>query len=482
MKTEYIALLWLFVLSLLYVLVFSSTTSPILYGKYSIDQQIFYYMGYSMLAGKIPYIDLFDHKGLIVYFVNALGIAINESWGILLLQVINLFLTSVLWYKSLLFFDKLWLKLLVCSVGVFCLLPFYDNGAMTEEWSLLFISYPFYAYFRKEYHDEKYFSRSTLFLIGLCLGMVSMIRLNNMAPALGIVIFCACDAIWKKEYHYLISAFGFVLLGALVPILMCVFYMIERAGMKGLDSMFYSTILFNLEYTKNFGTNGSFHLLNTLKFLYKPLIPVAVLPFFIKKSPRYVLPILIGVAIGLLTMGKAMFTHYLLILIPLMVYSFVVIDKRVAYIVICLVLAVYSKFYYRHSYNFTCTKQDRETLVLKEMVDKIPINERMHIWNYNAPVYLYDCAAIGLLQDNRMLLPMQIDLSQRLKTEEYRKIEKEKPSFVLLVKYDSEVMKSLCSYSGTNYDMQFLNDNYTIMAREVSNRGDTIVCLKRNGM
>ena len=73
----------------LFVFLFSCTTSPLyehhpfwFYG----DSGVFQEIGVCLLQGGTPYVDLFDHKGPVLWFIQALGKWINSQWGILLLQ------------------------------------------------------------------------------------------------------------------------------------------------------------------------------------------------------------------------------------------------------------------------------------------------------------------------------------------------------------------------------------------------------------
>ena len=128
-------------LGVLVVIINSDSTSPFFY-IWTLDSQIFQYMGYAMTEGKIPYTDLFDHKGLFIYAVNAIGYLINRDFGVHLLQIVNLSLTLMIWHHMLDGVDKAWRRLLYILAAVLCLSIYYDCGNMSEEWSLLFISYP----------------------------------------------------------------------------------------------------------------------------------------------------------------------------------------------------------------------------------------------------------------------------------------------------------------------------------------------------
>ena len=57
---------------------FALTVNPFtLYSGY--DQSIFEQVGLGMLQGRIPYVDLFDHKGFLLYVINAIGLWISPG-------------------------------------------------------------------------------------------------------------------------------------------------------------------------------------------------------------------------------------------------------------------------------------------------------------------------------------------------------------------------------------------------------------------
>ena len=56
-----------------------------------VDVNCFFTMGKSLLAGKVPYVDLYEQKGPVLYFVYAL-IALfspNSYFGVYLLEVLT---------------------------------------------------------------------------------------------------------------------------------------------------------------------------------------------------------------------------------------------------------------------------------------------------------------------------------------------------------------------------------------------------------
>ena len=113
----------LFIAAFLFVFLFSCTTSP-LYEHHPFwfhgDSGIFQEMGVCLAQGGIPYVDLFDHKGPALWFIQALGILISPRLGIMLLQSLSLFITLILWYKSVhILTQRQTLSLLITFLGLF---------------------------------------------------------------------------------------------------------------------------------------------------------------------------------------------------------------------------------------------------------------------------------------------------------------------------------------------------------------------------
>ena len=62
------------------------------------DSSVFLYIGKRMLEGKLPYRDLFDHKGPILYLIEVSGLRLSphSTNGVWVLEVLNLLAASYL--------------------------------------------------------------------------------------------------------------------------------------------------------------------------------------------------------------------------------------------------------------------------------------------------------------------------------------------------------------------------------------------------
>jgi hypothetical protein len=90
----------LFFLSFVFVSLFSRSTS-FLYVFEGADPAIFKQMGRAILKGKILYIDYFDNKGCLLYFIHALGLWLGGDFIILLMQTSTLTITLIIWDRML---------------------------------------------------------------------------------------------------------------------------------------------------------------------------------------------------------------------------------------------------------------------------------------------------------------------------------------------------------------------------------------------
>src|SRR3990172_8300854 len=79
---------------LLAVLILPSNPMDRLPGQ---DNGVFLYGGQQLLAGKTPYVDFWDHKGPLIFYINALGLLIGSGsrWGVWILEFVFLLLTAL---------------------------------------------------------------------------------------------------------------------------------------------------------------------------------------------------------------------------------------------------------------------------------------------------------------------------------------------------------------------------------------------------
>ena len=103
------------------------------------DSGSFLYVAKGIIDGKMPYIDMWDHKGPLLYIINVAGVVISNVWGIWLVQIGFLAGTCLSAYK--LFTDAQFgtaTILFLLTIFLVIFEKFVDDGNMVEQYALLF--------------------------------------------------------------------------------------------------------------------------------------------------------------------------------------------------------------------------------------------------------------------------------------------------------------------------------------------------------
>ena len=284
--------LLLFFVSFVFVTLFSRSTS-FLYLFEGADPSIFKQMGRAILKGKIMYIDYFDNKGCLLYFIHALGLGLSGDFWILLFQACFLTATLLIWDKMLALYRSTNQRLIGLSLALLLLLCFYGAGDQTQEWCLPFISYPLLVFFRA-YKTETEIRPRQMMLIGLCFGIITFIQINNACAFIGFVAYLWIQFLVRKEFKPLVLSVLFFLFGWLIVAIPCVLYFYIMAGWHGVYEMVYAIFLSNLEYIGIQSRTTWYHSLPYILFLFSFLLLGII---HLRKQKEILIPFLISLAL-----------------------------------------------------------------------------------------------------------------------------------------------------------------------------------------
>ena len=225
------------------------------------DEGVFMYVGRQILAGKIPYRDVWDHKGPLIYYINAAGLFLSRdsTWGIWLVEAI--FLTL-----SLLIFYGLLRRTLVSGPAVFGMLTWLAGftivmgGNIVEEYAILFVTLSLYLVLRRP--------RFSFWWTGILGGLAFLLRPNEAAAPLVALFFLLKDQPGAKRWRHIALAFLQSGLGfAAVVGAVAAYFALHHA----LNDLIGGMIVFNYFYVAA-GGNMLSSLLSGLAYL---IIPVA---------------------------------------------------------------------------------------------------------------------------------------------------------------------------------------------------------------
>lgn len=200
------------------------------------DASVFASIGWSWINGLVPYKDVFDHKGPIIYLLNALGFVLGgDFYGVVYIEILNMFLFAALF----LYVDRE-NSLLYCIFFIFIYVLFIshslEHGNYTEEYALLFNGLAACAWLKK--------SRHRFYLYGLCGALLFFLRVNLAALTFSIFLV----DLWTSR-GYIRNALK-TSLGFLVPLGAIVWYFYQHDALR---DFYASYILFNFGYTAGGG-------------------------------------------------------------------------------------------------------------------------------------------------------------------------------------------------------------------------------------
>lgn len=448
-----------FLTSAIFLLLFGFNVNPFRISCAG-DSSIYQQMGLAVLQGeKVPYLDVFDHKGFLLYCIQAIGLWIDKGhWGLFLLSVISLGFCIYYWLKT----AQLLLTRMTAWFPIFLTLLIYalllDKGNDTEFWSLPFISYTNYL-IAKYYVKNINITYIECFFMGIGMGGIIWIRLNNMAPICITCLFMFIVLLKKQEYKRLVLSICSVLSGI---VLVCVFTILLFTvlyGYNNISHLLFGTFGFNFQYAAGHG-NGTL-----LQFPFYISILVLSVAFLLIRKKRLIAMIYVASAFlfTYLTFGKAYYLHYFSITIPLYLLLFVLFfdshiyrnlrNKKIILFGLCCMMIiggvmVLPSLKLRIERGKIYEKGFRNLAI---RFSKIPQIELDSVWNYNAGI---DGASImqslGHVQMNRIFLQMQLDVTDQLK--EIGTIEDLHPLWIMVREQDG--------WNRTVSDSVYLEENY----------------------
>ena len=179
-----------------------------------------------MHSGKVPYIDLFDHKGPALYFIQYLGYAIwpkSLAGGVWILELIELFLLSLLMIRisGLVSKDRRNGYLATLLILVVCAFKFYQGGTYTEEHAMLWITLSAFIFF--SFFQTGVYTALQIFLLGFSCMVVMLQQGNLITVWIAFVPLVVIRLIREKRCREIWLCIGLFLLGmaaAFLPVLL----------------------------------------------------------------------------------------------------------------------------------------------------------------------------------------------------------------------------------------------------------------------
>ena len=210
-----------------------------------VDANAFFTVGKSMMQGIIPYRDLFEQKGPLLYLIYGVGslISFKSFLGIFILEILFWTVALIFLYKILKMFlsTKTALLILPIFMSLIATSRAFTHGGSAEEFCVPFFFITLY-YFIKHFKIKE-LSKKEMLINGVIAGFILLIKYTLLGFWFSFTLAIFIDYIMKKEYKKAIIYPLILLLGMFLPLLL---FLIYFAIYGAIDDFFYNYFYINM--------------------------------------------------------------------------------------------------------------------------------------------------------------------------------------------------------------------------------------------
>ena len=215
---------WAYLLAAAFFILLFATRSSFLYpcNDWN-DANSYFSVGKALFNGKVPYRDVFDQKGMYLYFFYGLAYLVSHTTfiGVFVLELILAVFDLKAIYRILCLYVKKSIALVVTPIVLavmFSSRSFYWGGS-AEEICLPFLLWGLFLslrYFKNDY-PQKVMDNRTLFVAGLLAGMIANIKFTSLGFFFAWMMCIAFSFLTRKDFPGAVKACLIFLGGMAVP-------------------------------------------------------------------------------------------------------------------------------------------------------------------------------------------------------------------------------------------------------------------------
>ena len=288
------------------------------------DGYVFKYIGIQMTKGQMPYLDVFDHKGPLLYVINFLGVIINRDFGIIIVEAIfNIVSIVLLCIIPLRIGCSKMQALFTALIATLFYISVFKPGNYVEEFALPFILASYLIFI--DYFKHDMINTKRLIINGACFGAVIMLRPNMACLWIVFCIAVLIKCIRTKEYKTIGGFLWKFIAGCCIIVAPLVIWLAAKGALKACYEQF---ILFNLKYSDSDAILRSYAMMDMLQLPYFSVVfVVSVLLIVILYRKKQSIPVIffpfalyfIFQSI-LFVMAGTFYDHYCITAVPFIVY------------------------------------------------------------------------------------------------------------------------------------------------------------------
>ncbi|WP_440602794.1 hypothetical protein [Bacillus sp. GB_SG_008] len=325
------------------IMLFFTETSPFFVLSEWVDSNAFFTVGKGMANGLVPYQDLFEQKGPLLYGLHALAYFVSHTtfFGVYILESLAMFANMVLAFKI----SRLYLNWMPsATIAIFFPILILNQNAFrfgdsAEEFSIPFIMALLYIIFKYyKYGSDSLFKRSIFLLNGIMIGCVFWIKFTLVGAWIGFYLAILIICIYGKRWKDLTNAIVYTFVGLVLASIPWLIYFGMNHAIQDLIDVY---LKFNLgTYSSQVGTtekliNFAFTFGDAFNgnFESKVMILIGLVDFmftwkyFKDKSQKWLLlSTVIFLIVGIYIGGRG-YPYYFLLITPLGLFGLIAIGN-----------------------------------------------------------------------------------------------------------------------------------------------------------
>lgn len=289
-------------------------------GNTGTDSSVFKYVARVMLSGGMPYKDTFDHKGPLIYLINAAGMKIAEWRGVWVFEFLAILFTFYFMCKITRLYVSRGMSIVLLVIASSPLFTYFEGGNLTEEYAMPFIAVSIYIF--ADYFLSTKVDPLRLAVCGFSFAAILLLRPNMCAVWLVMCVGVLGQCAWAKRQKELLPFIAYFVLGAFVLLIPVALWLAANGALKACIEDY---IIFNMQYSAGVQAGIVNKMDSFIFFLNSGLILFAICGLFYvcyaKKNYFDILQLIfIGVTLLLICISGQKYKHYGMILVPALSY------------------------------------------------------------------------------------------------------------------------------------------------------------------
>lgn len=268
-KNERRAALALSVLCSVLALTVATTSSPLYATNFWTDSNLYFTIGRGMLEGLMPYRDLFDHKGPLIFMLYALGALVSDTsfFGVFLLEAASLAAMLFFAQQTVALYGRGRLTLAVIpltAVVTVCSTAF-NQGGSAEEFCLPALSLALYCALRRMKEGAGCKRPARLYAaFGAAMGWVFSIKYTDCGLFFGLGLALLLYDAWARGVRRAIASGLWMLLGMAAVVLPIGAYLATNGVLDDMIEVYFIQNIFGYGEAS---MSLSAHMYNALAYL-----------------------------------------------------------------------------------------------------------------------------------------------------------------------------------------------------------------------